>query len=71
MFVEMLKPFTNFGPNEKCHCGSGRKYKMCHMRDDDVVKINMNRREPEKPEVMAVADDVVITKETSGNETKV
>lgn len=23
------------GVNELCHCGSGRKYKRCHMREDE------------------------------------
>jgi hypothetical protein len=22
--------------NDKCHCGSGKKYKKCHMREDQV-----------------------------------
>jgi preprotein translocase subunit SecA len=24
-------------PNEPCHCGSGKKYKQCHMRDDETA----------------------------------
>jgi preprotein translocase subunit SecA len=25
------------GPNEPCHCGSGKKYKQCHMREDQKL----------------------------------
>jgi len=25
------------GRNDPCHCGSGKKYKNCHMRDDQAV----------------------------------
>jgi hypothetical protein len=30
-------PAPTFGRNEKCHCGSGKKYKQCHLRDDEVA----------------------------------
>ncbi|MDL1902566.1 hypothetical protein FBR02_17580, partial [Anaerolineae bacterium CFX9] len=23
--------------NDKCHCGSGKKYKDCHMREDQMA----------------------------------
>ena len=29
------KPIPNLGRNERCWCGSGRKYKACHMEQDD------------------------------------
>jgi uncharacterized protein YecA (UPF0149 family) len=24
------------GPNDPCHCGSGKKYKKCHMAEDQA-----------------------------------
>lgn len=32
------------GRNEPCHCGSGKKYKKCHLEKDEVA----NRKEREK-----------------------
>jgi len=29
------EPIPVLGRNEKCWCGSGRKYKACHMATDD------------------------------------
>ena len=29
-------PYANVGRNEKCPCGSGKKYKMCHGRAGGV-----------------------------------
>lgn len=26
----------NLGRNEPCHCGSGKKYKNCHLQEDSV-----------------------------------
>ncbi len=26
---------TTLGRNEPCHCGSGKKYKVCHLREDE------------------------------------
>ncbi len=28
---------TNLGRNEPCHCGSGKKYKQCHLREDESL----------------------------------
>ncbi|PRP73251.1 hypothetical protein PROFUN_14826 [Planoprotostelium fungivorum] len=28
--------FKNSGPNKVCHCGSGRKYKKCHVAADPL-----------------------------------
>lgn len=30
--VKSVNKKLKIGPNEKCHCGSGKKYKKCHMR---------------------------------------
>jgi hypothetical protein len=32
------------GRNDACHCGSGKKYKKCHLEKDEVA----NRKEREK-----------------------
>ncbi len=29
------KPIPNLKRNDKCWCGSGKKYKGCHQEDDD------------------------------------
>jgi uncharacterized protein YecA (UPF0149 family) len=26
------------GRNDPCHCGSGKKYKNCHMKDDQALQ---------------------------------
>ena len=31
-------------PNDVCWCGSGRKYKKCHMMQDDKMQILRDRR---------------------------
>jgi hypothetical protein len=33
------QPVPNLGRNERCWCGSGRKYKMCHMATDDRKRV--------------------------------
>jgi len=35
---------TDIGRNDPCHCGSGKKYKKCHLEKDEVS----NRKEREK-----------------------
>ena len=32
---EETQPVRNLGRNESCWCGSGRKYKNCHLREDE------------------------------------
>ncbi|MCS6798064.1 MAG: SEC-C metal-binding domain-containing protein, partial [Myxococcota bacterium] len=40
--AEVVRPATvrrdrpRLGRNDPCHCGSGKKYKNCHMRQDDA-----------------------------------
>jgi uncharacterized protein YecA (UPF0149 family) len=29
------KPIPNLNRNDRCWCGSGKKYKICHQSDDD------------------------------------
>jgi uncharacterized protein YecA (UPF0149 family) len=31
---EEQKPAHNLGRNDQCWCGSGRKYKQCHLHED-------------------------------------
>lgn len=33
------------GRNEPCHCGSGKKYKKCHLRDDEARELAKARTE--------------------------
>lgn len=35
---------SDIGRNDPCHCGSGKKYKKCHLEKDEVV----DRKEREK-----------------------
>lgn len=35
---------TEIGRNDACHCGSGKKYKKCHLEKDETV----DRKEREK-----------------------
>ncbi len=35
---------VTLGRNEPCHCGSGKKYKKCHLEKDE----NVDRKEREK-----------------------
>lgn len=35
---------TTIGRNDPCHCGSGKKYKKCHLEKDE----NKDRKEREK-----------------------
>jgi len=30
-----MTPHRRLGRNDPCHCGSGKKYKVCHLRDDE------------------------------------
>ena len=32
-----LEARSTHGRNEPCHCGSGKKYKNCHMREDQAL----------------------------------
>jgi SEC-C motif-containing protein len=33
------------GRNEPCHCGSGRKYKQCHLEKDEVARRKARAKE--------------------------
>lgn len=36
MADEYLQRLRNTGRNDDCPCGSGRKYKKCHLREDEA-----------------------------------
>ena len=45
------------GRNEKCHCGSGKKYKNCHWQEDQQIS---------HPTIDAIIDDSEIKRRLSG-----
>jgi hypothetical protein len=32
------EPSKSLGRNDPCHCGSGRKYKQCHLEKDEAAR---------------------------------
>jgi hypothetical protein len=36
------------GRNEPCHCGSGKKYKQCHLEKDEASRRKARAKEQEK-----------------------
>jgi hypothetical protein len=36
------------GRNEPCHCGSGRKYKQCHLEKDEAARRKARAKEESK-----------------------
>ena len=36
------------GRNEPCHCGSGKKYKQCHLEKDEAARRKTRTKEEEK-----------------------
>jgi SEC-C motif len=45
------------GRNEPCHCGSGRKYKQCHLEKDEAARRKARAAaQPETPAATAPAD---------------
>jgi hypothetical protein len=41
------------GRNEPCHCGSGKKYKQCHLEKDEAARRKARAKEQEKAEKSA------------------
>lgn len=33
-----MNKVTKLGRNERCHCGSGKKYKQCHLSSDELAR---------------------------------
>ena len=58
------------GPNDPCHCGSGKKYKKCHMAEDEA-KAAMEELQANPPSVSATADIEKLTGRISALEGKV
>ena len=52
----------NLGRNDPCHCGSGKKYKQCHLVADEAAA----REERAKAVESAPAPEVPATPEKSG-----
>ncbi|MBI4977058.1 MAG: SEC-C domain-containing protein [Spirochaetes bacterium] len=44
------------GRNEKCHCGSGKKYKHCHMPADETAMQAIRQKEEAAKAAEAAAD---------------
>jgi hypothetical protein len=38
----------NLGRNDPCHCGSGKKYKACHLEKDEAAEREARLKEQEK-----------------------
>jgi methionyl aminopeptidase len=38
MDLSALRPARNLGRNDPCHCGSGKKYKACHLNADQAAQ---------------------------------
>jgi len=36
---------TNLGRNDPCHCGSGKKYKQCHLEKDEAAERETRAKE--------------------------
>ena len=43
------------GRNEPCHCGSGKKYKQCHLEKDEAARRKARAKELEKADKSAEA----------------
>jgi SEC-C motif len=39
------QPNRKLGRNDPCWCGSGKKYKNCHLREDDLATSRVLRRD--------------------------
>jgi SEC-C motif len=37
----------NLGRNDPCHCGSGKKYKQCHLAEDEAKERSERARQAE------------------------
>jgi hypothetical protein len=59
---------AKIGRNDSCHCGSGKKYKKCHLEKDE----SSQRKEREKAALNAekVAAAAIKEEQASGNQTK-
>lgn len=56
--VKPVKP-DNIGRNDPCYCGSGKKYKKCHLQEDEAAehKLLTERDSQQKAEAAKVAEE--------------
>ncbi len=59
-YLERLK---NTGRNDPCPCGSGKKYKKCHLQADEESRHNALVREAEKAAARAAEEEAEEKKE--------
>ncbi len=52
-FIERLK---TTGRNDVCPCGSGKKYKKCHLAADEAARSEENKQLAEQAEAAAVEE---------------
>jgi hypothetical protein len=45
---EHLRRLRNTGRNDDCPCGSGKKYKKCHLREDEAKESNTLQKAAEE-----------------------
>lgn len=44
---------TDLGRNDPCHCGSGKKYKKCHLEKDEAAAGAKRQKEAERAQKLA------------------
>ena len=53
-YAQRLK---NTGRNDTCPCGSGKKYKICHLPEDEAARhVEMTKAAKEREAALAAAD---------------
>jgi hypothetical protein len=63
--------WMKLGRNDPCHCGSGQKYKKCHLASDDAARSAELARAAAAAEAQAKADEAeVAEKGAQGDRTK-
>ena len=56
-------PAPALGRNEKCHCGSGKKYKQCHLREDEAAARDARAKAAEEAAKTAEAEQARLAAE--------
>ena len=64
---EFLQRFRATGRNDDCPCGSGKKYKKCHLREDEQAEHNY-MAEQEEARAAAVSDEAAKADSASGGQ---
>jgi len=47
---------ASLGRNDPCHCGSGKKYKHCHLDKDEAAARAARAKQAEEPAAAAAAE---------------